>query len=109
MANSFTPWLWTILQPQRMQLSGMPYVSREQLSLCCSFAHFQNPTYTNSPEAPFVIGRAGFDQWLMHDTYWHGFDRSVALVDATNTAPVIHQTDVVVSLHMGGGGGVIRM
>ena len=29
----------------------------------------------------------------MHDTYWHGFDRSVALVDATNTAPVIHQTD----------------
>ena len=47
--NSFIPWLWTILQPQRMQLNGMSYVSREQLSLCFFFGHVQNLTYTNSP------------------------------------------------------------
>jgi hypothetical protein len=37
---------------------------------------------------PFAIGRPGYDNWLL----WRTRRRGIALIDATETAPVIHQS-----------------
>lgn len=39
------------------------------------------------PLPPFVIGRPGYDNWLL----WNTRKRGIALIDATRAAPVIHQ------------------
>lgn len=39
---------------------------------------------------PFVIGRPGYDNWLVNAAFE---DPGVDVIDATNTNPVIHQTD----------------
>jgi hypothetical protein len=36
---------------------------------------------------PFAIGRPGYDNWLL----WRTRQRGIALIDATQTAPVVHQ------------------
>jgi len=49
---------------------------------------------------PFVVGRPGYDIWLVdHAHHKHG----VAVVDATKTVPMIHQTDENGNFSWGGG------
>lgn len=49
--------------------------------------YFVFPRGSIPPLPPFVIGRPGYDNWLL----WSTRKRGVALVDATEAAPVIHQ------------------
>jgi len=51
---------------------------------------------------PFVIGRPGYDNWLVQ-TAW--FDPNINLVDGTATAQMIHQTDEAGAYSWGGGDG----
>jgi len=50
---------------------------------------------------PFVVGRAGYDNWLVEEMGWR--NKKVALVDATQTAQMIHQTDGGGQFSWGGG------
>ncbi|KAL7539051.1 hypothetical protein ACHAXR_009004 [Thalassiosira sp. AJA248-18] len=49
---------------------------------------------------PFVVGRPAYDNWLVNHIYHDG---TVALIDATKTASVIHQQDSYGEYSHGGG------
>jgi len=51
---------------------------------------------------PLVIGRPGFDNWLVQTAH---DDPTIHLVDGTETAPMIHQTDEAGAYSWGGGEG----
>ena len=48
---------------------------------------------------PFVVGRPGYDNWLVDHIYHNS---KVALIDATKTISVIHQTDAEGNVAQGG-------
>ena len=48
---------------------------------------------------PFVIGRPGYDNWLVDHIYHNS---KVALIDATKTVSMIHQTDADGNAAQGG-------
>jgi hypothetical protein len=61
--------------------------SRGQLATNMYIDYFVFPRGMLMDIPPFVIGRPGYDNWLL----WSVRKRGIALVDATLAAPVIHQ------------------
>jgi len=60
---------------------------RGQLASSVFIDYFVFPKGLLASVPPFVIGRPGYDNWLL----WHVRDRGLPLVDATGAAPAIHQ------------------
>jgi hypothetical protein len=62
--------------------------------------YFVFPAGLLAPVPAFVIGRPGYDNWLL----WHARDRGIALVDATSAAHAIHQNHDYSHIKAGAGG-----
>jgi len=60
---------------------------RGQLASSVFIDYFVFPRGLLAEVPPFVIGRPGYDNWLL----WHVRQRRIPLVDATSAAPAIHQ------------------
>jgi hypothetical protein len=60
---------------------------RGQLAPAVFIDYFVFPRGLLASVPPFVVGRPGYDNWLL----WHARRQGIPLVDITDDAPVIHQ------------------